>query len=120
MFLLIFAVALVLVGAWLRSTRDEVLRVCGVWLLAFALIFGVIAFAVGCSESPTAPTSVVRFAWAAPPSGGCTPTLPIPEQIGMPIGGVKPLWIWSKDNKVFTYEMKREYGFYFVCSWKVQ
>lgn len=53
MFLIIFAVFLVILGAVLRSTRDEVLTVCGSWLYGFAVVLVVIASSVSCASSRT-------------------------------------------------------------------
>ena len=122
MYLILFALALVVLGAWLRSTRDDVLQTCGLWCYAFAVAFAVIAANVGCTDSPTAPTSTRIFGWTAAP--GCSPTLPIPSRTSEPVltlnlpgSLMQALWV-SSDGSTLTVNFKPfGSGLFLVCDW---
>lgn len=119
MFLLIFALALVALGALLRSTKDDVLQKCGYWCYGFAVIVALVVANVSCA-GPTSPTAVYRFTFE--PAPGCEPgvlpkepsqkpNLIVQERDGAP---VFVIWNFSDGTKL-QMEFREVAGVFLVC-----
>lgn len=120
MFLLVAAAALVILGALLRLTEDDVLQTCGLWSYGLGMGIAVIALSVSCA-SPTAPSATYRLTFAKAP--GCEPGELPKQPSGDPIALLNlpgtPLMnvVWIDQGSTLRIDFKQVGPLWLICAW---